>query len=250
MQEKLMNYQRIYDDLIKRAKKRPRPEGYVECHHIMPTSLGGTDDRSNLVYLTAREHFIAHKLLIKITTGNSRRKMVNAFAYMAFTKDNRFHKRQCSSRDYELARRLFREQGFTEERNRKISEARRRLFASGFKQVRSDATKVTHRATLAAKKAAGIRMAQHQRDAIREGLKGNTNGAGHVVTEAHRKIIAASTSSTYEVTFPDGHTETVNNLSEWLRQRNHTKGFPIVDRPIKKGLWAGFTFKRLSSRFL
>lgn len=36
---------------------------YSECHHIVPRCLDGTDCTENLIYLTSREHFIAHQLL-------------------------------------------------------------------------------------------------------------------------------------------------------------------------------------------
>lgn len=39
--------------------------GYVENHHIIPKSLGGTDTKDNLVKLSARQHFIAHWMLWK-----------------------------------------------------------------------------------------------------------------------------------------------------------------------------------------
>ena len=58
-----MNYTRIYTELIERAKERKSVNGYKEIHHIIPRSEGGTDESDNLVELTAREHFIAHKLL-------------------------------------------------------------------------------------------------------------------------------------------------------------------------------------------
>jgi hypothetical protein len=58
-----MNYLRIYNELVDRAKQRNKPNCYTEKHHIIPKSEGGTDCNSNLVDLTAREHFIAHKLL-------------------------------------------------------------------------------------------------------------------------------------------------------------------------------------------
>ena len=38
-------------------------EGYYEKHHIVPKSLGGSNDSSNLVLLTFPEHVQAHKLL-------------------------------------------------------------------------------------------------------------------------------------------------------------------------------------------
>ena len=61
-----MNYRLIYSNLIFKALARANNEGYFERHHIVPKSLGGIDDKANLVKLTAREHFIAHCLLAKI----------------------------------------------------------------------------------------------------------------------------------------------------------------------------------------
>ena len=60
-----MNYQKIYDSLIQKRLDNPitKAQIYCESHHILPRCLGGSDDKSNLVNLTAREHFIAHKLL-------------------------------------------------------------------------------------------------------------------------------------------------------------------------------------------
>jgi len=64
-----MNYQKVYDDLIAKCQARQSIDGYKERHHIIPKSLGGSNDSSNLVDLTAREHFIAHFLLAKIYGG-------------------------------------------------------------------------------------------------------------------------------------------------------------------------------------
>ena len=63
-------YQKWYDKLIDRARNRTI-EGYVERHHIVPKSLGGTDEESNLVALTAREHLIAHMLLVKFVENKA-----------------------------------------------------------------------------------------------------------------------------------------------------------------------------------
>lgn len=60
-----MNYQAIYNNLIQRGKNR-NLEGYCERHHITPRCMGGNDNSENLVKLTAREHFVAHRLLTKI----------------------------------------------------------------------------------------------------------------------------------------------------------------------------------------
>ena len=49
-----------------KSKRTKDKSNYYESHHILPRSLGGCNEKSNLVLLTAREHFIAHKLLVKV----------------------------------------------------------------------------------------------------------------------------------------------------------------------------------------
>jgi hypothetical protein len=51
-----MDYQRIHDAIIDRARNRTI-FGYVEKHHVIPRCLGGSSESYNLVELTAREHF-------------------------------------------------------------------------------------------------------------------------------------------------------------------------------------------------
>jgi transposase InsO family protein len=58
-------YAKAYLNLIDKAKNREAPTEYVERHHIVPKSLGGPNDKENLVKLTPREHFVAHLLLHK-----------------------------------------------------------------------------------------------------------------------------------------------------------------------------------------
>lgn len=74
-----MNYDKIYTNLIKKAKLRTLNE-YYEVHHILPRCLGGTDDPQNLVKLTPEEHYVAHQLLVKIYPENE--KLVNAAIMM------------------------------------------------------------------------------------------------------------------------------------------------------------------------
>lgn len=66
-----MDYLKIYNDLINDAKNNPKIEQYKESHHIIPKCLGGKKSKSNLVKLTARQHFIAHWLLYKIYKTSS-----------------------------------------------------------------------------------------------------------------------------------------------------------------------------------
>lgn len=70
-------YTIVYNSIISRAKARVL-DGYGETHHIIPRSLGGSDDKTNLVKLTAREHFICHLLLTKMVTGKAKRSMTFA----------------------------------------------------------------------------------------------------------------------------------------------------------------------------
>ena len=60
-----MNYQKIYNKLVEYRQQHPAI-GYVEKHHILPRSMGGSGETANLVVLTGREHWVAHLLLWKI----------------------------------------------------------------------------------------------------------------------------------------------------------------------------------------
>lgn len=67
-----MDYKRTYNKLIIRCKSQDRNKGdstYYEAHHIVPVCFGGKGDRRNqkhpnIVLLTAKEHYIAHLLLV------------------------------------------------------------------------------------------------------------------------------------------------------------------------------------------
>lgn len=79
-------YTRWYYALVESRQHHPCPIARVEeRHHILPRSLGGSDDPENLVLLTPREHFVAHRLLVKMTTGIDKRKMTWALHRMAFS---------------------------------------------------------------------------------------------------------------------------------------------------------------------
>lgn len=64
-----MNYQRIYSELIIRAKNRSiLPNEYTENHHILPESMYPeyAKENWNLVRLFPEEHLTAHLLLARI----------------------------------------------------------------------------------------------------------------------------------------------------------------------------------------
>ena len=101
-----MNYARIYNQIIERRLNIPF-KGYVEEHHIVPVSLGGSNSKDNLVKLTAREHFVCHWLLVKMYKGCkiSYYKMLKAFNMMLVAHTNK-QDRYCkiTSRIFEIYR--------------------------------------------------------------------------------------------------------------------------------------------------
>ena len=108
-------YTRWYDRIIEHAKKKnfsivrshaKKYPGYTEVHHIIPKSFGGSDNKENLVRFSAREHFICHWLLTKMTTGTCRNKMLTAFVLMTGdgSKSARYDFKITSSRVFEQIR--------------------------------------------------------------------------------------------------------------------------------------------------
>lgn len=85
-----MNYEKIYNALVEKAKVRgldkSQHEGYFEIHHIIPKCLGGSDDKTNLVMFTGREHFIAHMLLWKLNYSN--KEIAYAARFMSLRTEN------------------------------------------------------------------------------------------------------------------------------------------------------------------
>ena len=105
-----MNYQKLYDALISNAiKKYGQPTGYkrsgklhthnemekiinvknnideeqFQIHHIIPKCISNDNTSKNLVYLTIKEHKLAHRLLFKIHEYDQyRTKMYAAYLLM------------------------------------------------------------------------------------------------------------------------------------------------------------------------
>ena len=91
----------IYLKIIERSKNRPRPEQY-ERHHIIPKSFGGSDSEDNYAYLTLREHFLVHLILVKIAKGQYyKHKMAHALNRMTNSKKGKY---KITSRMYETVR--------------------------------------------------------------------------------------------------------------------------------------------------
>lgn len=118
-----MNYQKIYNEIITKAQSQVRTKDvdYYENHHIIPSSLGGKDTNNNIVLLTAREHFICHWLLYKMTSGVDKNKMAHAWYSMCRRSDGQ-KREKITSRKYEYARRSHAEAAKFFHKNRKLSE--------------------------------------------------------------------------------------------------------------------------------
>lgn len=100
-------YTTWYISLIANAQTRQLPPNtYTEKHHIIPKSMGGGDDTSNIARLTAKEHLIAHMLLVKMTEGVFHRKM--SFALWRMTQDNsaRNSRHKVNASQYESIKKL------------------------------------------------------------------------------------------------------------------------------------------------
>jgi hypothetical protein len=82
----------------------------VEGHHVLPQCIEKKEmsNINNIVFLTAREHFICHWLATKMFHGVNRHRMIHAFTLL--TKSNSFMRRIGCSRQFEAAKIRYREQ--------------------------------------------------------------------------------------------------------------------------------------------
>ena len=110
-----MDYLKTYNSLIEKAReKNPQSIGryyqrvqdfpYYERHHIIPKCVGGKDEMGNLVYLTFRQHFIAHKLLVLIYPESKGLKC--ALSYVIYGNRRQYKNLKLTSRDIELLKQV------------------------------------------------------------------------------------------------------------------------------------------------
>lgn len=126
-----MDYTKIYNQIIERARNR-KLDGYIEKHHIVPKCIGGLDTKENLVELTAREHFLCHKLLCEIYPQEP--KLLYALWLMAIGKKkwNHTDPYYFTSREYEQIKLKF----ITHRKGKSISNSHKiKIGNSNSKQV-------------------------------------------------------------------------------------------------------------------
>jgi hypothetical protein len=133
-------YTKWYCFIIERAQFRSSTRkaakalfGYVEKHHILPKSfkLGGEKDNLNYAYLTAKEHFMCHKLLSKMFIDSYKRKMLRAYRAMAILIAPNQQRYKINSREFDKLRKFG---GFAGEKHRPESIKLMCINANGFKK--------------------------------------------------------------------------------------------------------------------
>ena len=80
-------YTALYYKIIASAQERNHIKilnDVYQTHHIIPRCFGGTNDVTNLVVLTYKEHRVCHRLLINMTSSDAKYKMM--YAYKLFNK--------------------------------------------------------------------------------------------------------------------------------------------------------------------
>ncbi|EAB7165593.1 hypothetical protein XY27_000800 [Salmonella enterica subsp. enterica] len=184
-----MNLARLYSQLIGTCEARNgKPKKYhhhykkpgFEIHHITPRSIRGhwfknINDPSNLVYLTPREHFLAHRILARIYGGGL------AYAFMRMCNSGGRYK--TNSRAYETARK-----GVADYmRNRVITPETRERMREAQRNINHSITKAQREAMIA-----GIRarfISEDERESRRIAMLGNTLNLGRSFSVEHRAKI-------------------------------------------------------------
>lgn len=76
-------YSGWYFSIIEKAQaqSRSKKNGYFENHHIHPECFGGKKTKDNMVLLTAREHIVCHRLLIRMFKPKTKKWTSMVFAF-------------------------------------------------------------------------------------------------------------------------------------------------------------------------
>lgn len=147
---------RAYSALIARAQSRPQVTHYVEKHHIIPDCFyvinrskgkrpgwldGDSDDPKNIVYLSAKEHYLAHRFLTRfITHTTALAKMLKALDALGMKSWKTESRYRMPAIVYEHNKLLISERGCSEETKRKISAANKGRLPHNTGKKRSQET--------------------------------------------------------------------------------------------------------------
>jgi hypothetical protein len=215
-------YYKIYFAIIKRAQQRTLDKNIKsEIHHIVPRSLGGGNDQSNLAKLTLKEHWVCHRLLVKMLIDPKHvRKMYNAL-YMMAVKDYR----TVNGRTYQLIKENI------VPWNKGITGYKGKPCATETKQTLSEMWK-------------GKPRPEHHKDAMKEGWEKLKNDSyspwNKGLTGIHRSgkpVIIVS---------PEGVEYRYDRLKDGCRDLGLTYTYMSSVNSGKKSDWKGWTVKPLN----
>jgi len=201
-----MNYKKIYNNIIGNRKQNPLDDGtYGEWHHIVPKSLGGSDNTDNLVRLSAREHFICHALLAEMYDEGTNEwyKMNHAFMMMKCTSILHNHSRYFNSRLYEYKRKDF---------SKVMSELQSGENNSQYGKPRTERTK--RRISESIRKTLGIKLSNKEKKELkrkREKEKYTTKDGTFIGTQRRNNI-----KKFFNVDLSENFNENFENLKDTL----------------------------------
>jgi hypothetical protein len=239
-----VNYQRIYGEIIERARCRTKPACYCERHHVIPKSMGGNDAAANLVWLTAREHYIAHWLLFK-----AHRTQAMAFAWYRMTHGRNLGRYVSHTYAYAQAARaaatssLFKGARLTEEHRQKLQAAKRgktyaQMGRSQDSPLRGRRASAEHRAKVSAA-SKGRRHTDDTRQKMRASKLGEANPRFGKETSQATKLkiaeairVASKARTTAVLLTIDGVTD---NIAGWSRHPACEVGSAAITARLRVG---------------
>jgi hypothetical protein len=143
-------YTHWYYNIINAAVSRTTVTDYAEKHHIIPRSLGGNNSASNLVNLTAKEHFVCHCLLTKMVWEDTAKIKMHNAAFQMTIKSSNQERYKITASKYEILKRnksaammgnTYGCRPMSEETKRKISNAKKGVSVGKGKKMSDEAKK-------------------------------------------------------------------------------------------------------------
>lgn len=147
----MINYDSFIDNIISSRGRFGLPlDEYKERHHIIPRCMGGDDCEDNLIDLTAKEHFDAHKLLYEENKNSKYSSKLACAMFFSSTQATNEGRVKLSAEEYKYLKMCrAKEQSIRMKGIPKSEEHRRKISESHKGKILSDETKQKIRETKA-----------------------------------------------------------------------------------------------------
>ena len=230
-----MDYQRVYNNIIQKYKDlnlSKKDNLYVETHHIIPRCIGGTNEKDNLVNLTAKAHFICHLLLPKIYKNdfNKYTRLFQALFMMSVMKNSKQDRHIITSRQYEIIRLKYSEFRKNTPQSQEANEKRRqkllgrKVWNAGLTKETSPILKLIGEKVSKANK--GRKFSKETLEKLKKAARKNA------------WKMSGKNNMWYDTKGPMGgkhHTEERNKkMSEWMKLNNPFRGKHHTEESNKK----------------